>query len=160
MSASRRRWPLGMLLIGLFAPGSPAAESDLPTYGQQVVAAVLMGEAWGEGEAGMTAVAEVIRNRADAAKLSPLAVVTQRYQFTCLNRATPAKLVQKYCRHRDYQVALRIARQMYNRPQALPGHSRGATHFERHGTRADWTRGLQPVARVGRLSFFRVPPPE
>ncbi|MCC6234441.1 MAG: hypothetical protein IT580_17495, partial [Verrucomicrobiales bacterium] len=41
------------------------------SYGQQVVAAVLMAEAWGEGEVAMTAVAEVIRLRSVRAGVSP-----------------------------------------------------------------------------------------
>ena len=133
-----------------------AATFTRPTYGQQVVAAVLMGEAWGEGEAAMIAVAEVIRVRADAAGLSPLAVVQQPFQFSCLNGIRPRELVRKFQRHRDFEVALRISRRMYNSAQELPGIAKGATHFERVGTRAHWTRGRQSVARVGRLDFYHV----
>jgi spore germination cell wall hydrolase CwlJ-like protein len=133
-----------------------AATSTRPTYGQQVVAAVLMGEAWGEGEAAMIAVAEVIRVRADAAGLSPLAVVQQPYQFSCLNGIEPRELIGKFQRHRDFELALRISRDMYNSPSELPGIANGATHFERVGNRAHWTRGQQPVARFGRLNFYRV----
>jgi hypothetical protein len=73
-----------------------AASPSPAPYGQQVVAAVLMGEAWGEGEAAMTAVAEVIRRRADLKGISPLAVVVQPKQFTCLNRCSPEDLVPSF----------------------------------------------------------------
>lgn len=126
------------------------------TYGQQVVAAVLMGEAWGEGEKAMTAVAEVIRLRADRAGISPLSAVLRPRQFTCLNRTTPEALIRRYHGERDFRKALEIARQMYNRPETLPGYSRGATHFERLGTRAYWTEGHSPVAVVGKLAFYRL----
>lgn len=133
-----------------------AASRPSPPYGQQVVAAVLMGEAWGEGEAAMTAVAEVIRRRADLKGISPLAVVVQPKQFTCLNRCSPEDLIRRFHNEPDFQKALRIARRLYNQPRSLPGHSRGATHFERVGNRAHWTRGHQPVARVGQLAFYRI----
>jgi spore germination cell wall hydrolase CwlJ-like protein len=163
VNASSRllRWRgIGGVIILSFAGWTPlsasAATSTRPTYGQQVVAAVLMGEAWGEGEAAMIAVAEVIRMRADATGLSPLAVVQQPFQFSCLNGIQPRELIGKYLRHRDFEVALRISRRMYNSPGELPGIAKGATHFERVGTRAHWTRGQPLVARFGRLDFYRV----
>lgn len=146
-----------LALLLFLGPGVRAETRNPSTYGQQVVAAVLMAEAWGEGVEAMTAVAEVIRRRADRANRSPLAIVTQPRQFTCLNRTQPRRLVQKFLGHPDFQIALRIARRMYNEPCSLPGHSRGATHFERLGTRAYWTRGYQPVATVGKLAFYRLP---
>ena len=150
-----RRRGIGAMIILSFAGWTPlsasAATSTRPTYGQQVVAAVLMGEAWGEGEAALIAVAEVIRVRADAAGLSPLAVVQQPFQFSCLNGIEPRELIGKFLRYRDFEVALRISRCMYNSPSELPGIAKGATHFERVGTRAHWTRGHQPVASGNRL---------
>jgi len=134
-----------------------ATMATVPTYGQQVVAAVLMAEAWGEGETGMTAVAEVIQVRAQAAGRSPLWVVQQPRQFSCLNRAEPRELIRRFWRHPDFDVALEIARRLYNSPEALAGFAKGATHFERAGTRAYWTAGHQPVARIGRLHFYRLP---
>lgn len=134
-----------------------AAASPEATYGQQVVAAVLMAEAWSEGEAAMTAVAEVIRLRADAAGRSPLWVVKQPYQFSCLNGVEPPKLIRRFMRHPDFTLAVEIARRIYNRPEEMTWIARGATHFERVGTRAYWTRGHQPVARFGKLHFYRLP---
>lgn len=150
MAAWAALWLAGWATPSVAAP--PEA-----TYGQQVVAAVLMAEAWGEGEAAMTAVAEVIRLRADAAGRSPLWVVQQPYQFSCLNGVEPPKLIRRFMRHADFTRALEIARRIYNRPEELTGIARGATHFERVGTRAYWTRGHQPVARFGDLHFYRLP---
>ncbi len=143
---------------GLFAAqgDNAAAATTTFTYGQQVVAAVLMAEAGGEGEAAMVAVAEVIRLRADHAGMTPLAVVQQPFQFSCLNGIQPRKLIGRFQGRRDFEVALRISRRMYNSPERLPGIAMGATHFERAGTRPYWTRGLQPVARFGRLNFYRL----
>lgn len=137
----------------LAAPPAPQGA----TYGQQVVAAVLMAEAWGEGPKAMTAVAEVIRLRADRAGLSPLAIVTQPWQFTCLNRTSPRALIRRFQNEPDFKIALGIARQMYNQPESLPGLARGATHFEHHQRRAHWTRGHRPVATLGQIAFYRIP---
>lgn len=145
-----------VLSLAAWSPAPAGAAATPATYGQQVVAAVLMAEAWGEGEAAMIAVAEVIRLRADAAGLSPLVVVQQPFQFSCLNGIQPPELIRKFQRHADFQVALQISRRLYNTPEALPGIANGATHFERVGTRAYWARGLEPVARFGRLAFYRV----
>jgi N-acetylmuramoyl-L-alanine amidase len=147
------------LVVAATGTSRGAAAAAAPTYGQQVVAAVLMAEAWGEGVTGMTAVAEVIQARAQAAGRSPLWVVQQPRQFSCLNRAEPRELIRRFWRHPDFDVALGIARRLYNSPQAVTGIAKGATHFERAGTRAYWTAGHQPVARIGRLHFYRLPRP-
>jgi hypothetical protein len=47
----------------IFCFGVLAGISSGQTYEEQAVAAILMGEAWSEGEPGMTAVAEVIHQR-------------------------------------------------------------------------------------------------
>ncbi len=134
-----------------------AGDAAQGTYGQQVVAAVLMAEAWGEGEKAMIAVAEVVRLRADQAGLSPLAVVLKPRQFTCLNRTTPENLIRRFHGHPDFKSTVAIARRMYNQPETLPGLAGGATHFERVGTRAYWTRGHRPVATIGLLAFYKLP---
>ncbi|MGE3311932.1 MAG: cell wall hydrolase [Limisphaerales bacterium] len=154
-----RHFYLAAVVASLLLPARRVeAEEAVPgTYGQQVVAAVLMAEAWGEGEKAMIAVAEVVRLRADQSGLSPLAVVLKPRQFTCLNRTTPEKLIRRFSGHPDFKASVAIARRMYNRPETLPGHSGGATHFERVGNRAYWTRGHQPVATIGLLAFYRLP---
>ena len=115
-----------------------------------------MAEAWGEGREGMTAVAEVIRNRADEWGLSPLAVVKRVKHFSCLNSTTPERLVRKFHRKPDFVLALEIARIAYNTPQNLPGFSCGATHFHDHSMTPYWASGKQPVAIIGNLSFYRL----
>ncbi len=126
------------------------------TYGQRVVAAVLMAEAWGEGKAGMTAVAEVIRKRSDKWNISPLAVVKQVKHFSCLNDTRPELLVKKFHREPDFEIALEIARMLYNRPHELPGLTKGATHFHDHSVKPYWAFGQRPVAVIGNFSFYRL----
>lgn len=147
----------GCLLLGLIVLSLHASPSSRGTYGQRVVAAVLMAEAWSEGRKGMTAVAEVIRKRADEWGISPLAVVKRVKHFSCLNSTSPSLLVKKFHRKSDFEIALDIARTAYNTPQKLPGFARGATHFHDHSVTPYWTSGHKPVAIIGKLSFYRLP---
>lgn len=124
------------------------------TYGQQVVAAVLLAEARSEGPRGMWGVAEVIRTRADGYGLSPLAVVKMKRQFSCLNDTTPPRLIRRHWNDPDWPTALQIARTTYNAPQQLPGFTHGATHF--HSDQAFWSRGHRPIAIIGKLKFYRL----
>ena len=126
------------------------------TYGQRIVAAVLMAEAWGEGEVGMTAVAEVIRTRANESKISPLAVVTSYKQFSCLNSSNADQLYSRFARLRDYRTALAISRKLYNQPEALPGYSKGANHFTRSVEKPAWAQGQHPVVVIGNHAFYRL----
>jgi spore germination cell wall hydrolase CwlJ-like protein len=142
---------LSACLLLCWPISAPAA-----TYGQKIVAAVLMAEAWGEGDIGMTAVAEVIRTRANEFKKSPLAVVTTWKQFSCLNKRTPDQLYAKFHRNPDFPKALAIARLLYNEPAKLPGYSKGANHFTRSVEKPDWARGQRPVAIIGRHAFYRL----
>src|SRR5664279_2351647 len=70
---------------------SARSTTQSSTYGQRLVAAVLMGEAEGEGEAGMVAVAEVVRNRAVERGRSPLQVVCQKRAFSLWVAKTPLR---------------------------------------------------------------------
>lgn len=148
-----KRWFYLLLLLGLNAQ---VLANPRGTYGQQVVAAVLMAEAWGEGRDGMTAVAEVIRKRADEWGMSPLAVVKRVKHFSCLNGTRPELLLKKFHRKPDFVLALEIARTVYNTPSELPGFARGATHFHDHSKTPYWASGERPVAIIGNLSFYRL----
>jgi hypothetical protein len=119
----------GTLLVALLPMVARAAEMK-STYGQRIVAAVLMGEARGEGEIGMTAVAEVIRNRANAASKSPLQIVLKKGGFSCLKDTTPEALHRKFHRMKTYPMALGIAKTCYNTPEQLPNVTKGATFFD------------------------------
>ena len=144
-----------MLVLGWTVFGGVRADATPEgTYGQQVIAAVLLAEARGEGLRGMYAVAEVIRTRADHFGVSPLAVVKMRKQFSCLNGIKPPELIRSLNRDRGWEDALAIAKVLYNEPNRLPGIVSGATHF--HSGRAYWADGEEPVAVVGTLKFYRL----
>ena len=141
-----------MLSLALLTTSASAGETS--TYGQRIVAAVLMGEAWGEGEVGMTAVAEVIHNRAKQTGRSPLAVVLKKGEFSSLRHTTPEALYQKFCRKREFQTALRLAKTCYNTPEALPNLTRGASYYDGRENRPPWLSEMRLVACVGNQNFY------
>ena len=125
------------------------------TYGQEVVAAVLLAEARGEGVKGMLAVAEVIRRRADMKGVSMLAVVEPKV-FSSLNGTTRDALLKKFWRHPMFPAALEIARRAYNSPESLRNITRGATHFAHKEEIPWWARGKSPVTTIGNHAFYRL----
>lgn len=122
------------------------------TYGQQVVAGVLMGEAEGEGIKGMYAVAEVIRKRADLKGLSPLAIVKEPRQFSCLNKLTPPQLIRKHWRKKLWKQAVFIAQILYNQPQKMTNYTKGATHYATFTP--TWAKDRKPTVIIGRHIFW------
>lgn len=125
------------------------------SFDERLIAAVLMAEARGEGIVGMTAVGEVIANRAKKRQKSPGVVVRQQYQFSPLNRTKPQQLISHYEQLPLYREALRIANTVIQTPAKLPGLTAGADHFEDIGAPTPrWARGRKPVAVVGGHRFW------
>ena len=144
---------LHIMAAGMVALSAKAGVQSC-TYGQRVVAAVLMGEAEGEGEAGMVAVAGVIRNRAVEHGRSPLQAVCRKRAFSCLNGKTPEQLYQEHCRSPLFKEALRIAKTIYNSPGDLPGTTQGATFYDRTGATSPWLSEVRQVAIIGQHAFY------
>ena len=132
-----------------------AAPCGAATFDERLIAAVLMAEARGEGIVGMTAVGEVIANRARKRQLPPGQVVQEPYQFSPLNRTRPHELVSHYEKLPLYRDALRIANTVIQAPAELPGLTAGADHFEQARSPIPyWARGRKPVAVVGGHRFW------
>ena len=127
------------------------------SFEERLIAAVLMAEARGEGVIGMTAVGEVIANRARKRQMPPGLVVQEAYQFSPLNRAKPDELIKRYEKMPLYREALRIATTVIQTPTVLPGLAAGADHFEYiRAPVPRWARGRRPVAVVGGHRFWRL----
>lgn len=139
----------GLIWAGFTLPASAA------TYGQKVVAAVLLAEARGEGETGMVAVAEVIRRRADQKGISPLLVVKPG-AFSSLNGKTHDQIVRQFEHHPMFPQALRIARTLYNEPEKLRNITKGATHFTHKAETPYWAVNQTPVVVIGNHAFYRL----
>ena len=151
------RLSLGLLTLGLCSIG---LFSRAQSYEEQAVAAVLMGEAWSEGTNGMTAVAEVIHQRAKDKGWTPLRVVTSHrgrvHAFSCLNGTTMDLLITRFKTQPDFKTALEIARTACQNPGQLPGLTKAADHFSRVEEQPYWAKGHEPVVIIGRHAFYRL----
>lgn len=123
-----------------------------------VLARTLWGEARGEGEEGMQAVAAVICNRARQPGWwgRGIAGICQRArQFSCWNADDPnrAALLAVDASDPAFATALRLARLAV--AGALPDPTHGATHYHSLSVRPAWAAGQQPCARIGGHLFYR-----
>jgi spore germination cell wall hydrolase CwlJ-like protein len=146
-------------LLAYFICGLPLTVVGA-TYEERAIASVLMGEAWGEGTPGMTAVAEVIHQRTVDKKQTPLQVISVRqgkyHAFSCLNGTTVDHLIAKYTSQPEFEKALHIAQIACEVPSGLPGISNSADHFTRVDERPYWARGRKPVAIIGQHAFYKL----
>ncbi|MBX3454830.1 cell wall hydrolase [Ferrovibrio sp.] len=122
-----------------------------------VLARTLWGEARGEGEAGMAAVAAVIVNRARRPGWwgrDIVEVCLRPWQFSCWNAGDPNrdKLLRVGAIDNSFAAALRIARLAL--AGALPDPTHGATHYHAADILPGWARGHEPCARIGRHVFY------
>ena len=147
-------------LIFLVSSLTVAAAGWAQTYEHRVVAAVLMGEAWNQGREGMLAVGEVIHQRAVEKGRTPQQIVTARHgarhAFSCLNRTTPDRLIEKFKYEPVYDMALQVAVLVCDHPERLSGRTQGATHYTRVEETPRWARGKKPIVIVGRHAFYRI----
>jgi len=129
------------------------------------LARTLCGEARGEGQAGMEAVAAVIMNRLAVAAEhggqywwgSSTAAICQRpWQFSCWNEGDPNRPQLEAVAEDDlwFASALRIARRAAHGLLADP--TGGATHYHHHAIVPSWTIGRRPSASIGRHLFYRL----
>ena len=148
------KWPLALwlCLAPLTSPGQ--------TYEERAVAAILMAEAWSEGVRGMTAVAEVIHQRAEEKDQTPLQVVAARrgriHAFSCLNGTTLSGLIRKFEDAPDFQDALHIAHMACQTPGRLPDITNSANHYTRRSEHPYWAKGKKPVAVIGHHAFYKL----
>lgn len=136
------------------------AFAQTASYSEQIVAAVLVGEAGIDGRIGMEAVAEVVLNRAVEKSDSYLSVVTKhyhrRYQFGCLNGVATKDLLRKSQKNPNFEQALQIAITLHRHPAQLPRRVYGANHYIEDNLESVWSEGQTPVARIGHHRFYRL----
>jgi N-acetylmuramoyl-L-alanine amidase len=129
-----------------------------------VLARTLWGEARGEGDKGMEAVASVILNRVRVAETNGnywwgnniIQVCQKPYQFSCWNRSDPnfRKLQEIDEKDLYFATALRIARRAA--AGSLKDSAHGATHYHHRDIRPYWARKEDPVAVIGNHIFYRI----
>ncbi|MCS6931246.1 MAG: cell wall hydrolase [Acetobacteraceae bacterium] len=155
--------PADILAIALTDLGVTEEDKD-------IVARTLWGEARGEGEEGMRAVAAVIVNRARIArawmakygkKRHPLfgdgslkSVCQAKFQFSCWNEGDP---------NRAKMEALATTDALYLQGRAAlewaltnPDPTLGATHYYSSVIKApDWTKGATMTVKIGHHLFYK-----
>lgn len=146
---------LAIILAGVAINAS--AEPKPPTHitDRQLLASVLIMEAGGEGRAGMQAVWEVIWTRAKNRRLSPVGVVTQRKQFSCLNHIEPGRAIATAQRHPHWRHAWGIVGS-----PPVTNITKGAEHY--HATwmvkAPYWADPSKKTVTLGRHTFYKLRP--
>lgn len=118
-----------------------------------VVAAVIIHEAGGEGDRGMIAVANVIANR--SIKKTPYEVVTRRHQFECITRylSNQDAFVARAKKHPRWAFARKLVDQINARTlQDITG---GATHFHNLSMVPSWAKKITFKIQIGGHKFYR-----
>ena len=119
---------------------------------RQLCAATLILEAGGEGRVGMQAVWEVIWQRAKLRKLTPLGVVTQRKQFSCLNNIKPGRAIEIAQRHPMWRHAWGIvAAPPVTQLTGKADHYHATTIREPY-----WADKAKKTVTIGRHTFYKL----
>ena len=128
------------------------------------LARTIWGEARGEGNVGMQAVANVVLNRAAIAQEQGkfwwgnniIQICQKPYQFSCWNRSDPnfRKLQEVDESNLYFATAMRIARRAAL--GALEDITGSATHYHAAGVEPYWAKKQKPTAVIGRHIFYRV----
>jgi spore germination cell wall hydrolase CwlJ-like protein len=129
---------------------APFVQADTAlTRSQRIVALTILGEARGEGKAGMYAVACVIQQRSKNRKITPAQVCLQKRQFSCWNDGkeshslkTPQGIYAKF-------LAINLSRLQLS-------YVKNADHYCTLKTHNYWTRTSKPVKIIGNHKFFKL----
>lgn len=142
------------------------ARDDWAAKEIDILARTLWGEARGEGQKGLEAVAAVVINRVNYAKQQPLGnfwwgnsiirVCQKPLQFSCWNSNDPSLQKLRIVKIDDpnFAMALRIAR--WAQAGALPDPTNGADHYHALYVAPKWASGQTPTAVIGRHVFYKL----
>jgi spore germination cell wall hydrolase CwlJ-like protein len=148
--------------------GEDYGESPAKEYIDNIVARVIAGEAGGEGEIGMRAVACVIMNRCRQRNKTPKEVVTAPKQFSCL--ALPEMMERNYqdvkaiadelARAIEFSVNASIACKLPLDILGLEDITFGATNYVTHDlyyakVHAAWIDKMEVTKVIGRHVFMK-----
>jgi len=142
-----------LYLLGMLFSFSSALADTNPT---EVIAAVLVDEARGEGYNGMLAVMNVINNRAGGVPEKRLGVVMKPWQFSCLNAVTTGKqslssFVEKAKTRRAWWTAYRIAE-----ASILIDITGGADHYHATYVKPKWARKDKITTQIKTHIFYKL----
>ena len=119
----------------------------------KIIALTLLGEARGEGNTGMYAVACVIKQRSVERKLSLSKICLQRKQFSCWNGKRDLDYLLKSS---SASYAVRLANHLANGGDVRRSYINYANHYCTLKTNPYWAKGKKPIKTVGNHKFFKL----
>jgi N-acetylmuramoyl-L-alanine amidase len=150
---------VGLTVLACVVQSTHAAVAPPPPVGDfcvDLVEAVILAEARGEGPQGMTAVADVIRNRMRKHHTTAHLVVVQQGQFACLNNLATRELIYNAAAWKPNLVARDLAIKLVDHNGfGVPRITNGATHFYRAGQRPEWAGQMNFTVEIGNHRFYR-----
>ena len=142
-----------LMLLGMGLCGAERTQ-------REVVAMTILGEARGEGKAGMYAVACVIAQRSiewkrNGKSITPKQACLQAWQFSCWNKNDPnrKKLPTLLKTHQHAAYAKLLATNIKNLKRSYTGN---ADHYCTLKTYNYWTRTSTPIKVIGNHKFFKL----
>lgn len=130
-----------------------------------VLARTIWGEARGQPQEGMEAVASVVLNRVAVAQKNGgkywwgadiISICQKPYQFSCWNRSDPnyKKLIAVTDRDIHFVTCLRIARRAL--AGTLSDKTGGATHYHTKAISPHWAQGQKPSVIIEDHIFYKL----
>ena len=160
-------WGMGIYAILSFAAYTAAAEEPPLTKDEQTIAITLMGEARGEGEAGLYAVGCVIQKRAEERKLTLAQVCLQKrvvkgrtvWQFSCWNDKPYIETMKRLLKANTKQAkySKRLARAMSAGGKLTQAFTGNANHYHANYVTPYWVKSKIPSKIIGKHLFYKLP---
>ena len=115
----------------------------------------LLGEARGEGKAGMYAVATVISKRMSNRGMTAQQVCLEAWQFSCWNAndKNKKKLLSLLRTHSMRAYAMYIAQNINRLDNS---YTKQADHYCNIHTNPYWGKGIVPVITIGKHKFYKL----
>jgi len=147
-------WMIILTFVLIVCASAIAEEKD-----SDIVAMTILGEARGEGKAGMYAVACVIAQRSiewkrNGKSITPKQVCLQDWQFSCWNKDDPNrnKLPILLKTHQHAAYAKMLASNLNNLQRSYVNN---ADHYCHVNTHRKWTRG-NTIKVIGKHKFYKL----
>jgi spore germination cell wall hydrolase CwlJ-like protein len=149
---------LVIIILGSAAAAVADDRKQCDLTDTQIVAMTILGEARGEGKAGMYAVGCVISQRAINRDTTPAEICLQRKQFSCWqnqfsSNQTPKSTFERMLKTKEGEYAILVAKNIKGLDR---GFVKYADHYVTLKTQVYWMNGHRPVIVIGNHKFFKL----
>jgi len=157
----RIHYIIGFIIFLIFT--CAAVGDEALTRSERIVALTILGEARGEEQMGMYAVACVIQERAIKRKLTPAQVCLQSKQFSIWNSIKKESDLHYLWKSKSTPYARLIARAVCDpegySPLAREWATNNANHYYSKSlkNKPAWAKGKKPIKIIGKHLFFKLP---